>query len=281
MDSDADDDSIRHRPSSLLEHINAATRTTIIGGGTSTSPYGNYHDDKDEERHQAAGYPPQAQDPFLDAGRAETPSDIMAGAVTEDMARPAHARYSFDGAGEGELALSAGTEIEVLDDRDHACVLPDTSPSSRSYLSFLSLAGGMLEILEQAGKVSFLLPTCIEGVLKSGLFFTSSFSVCDSAALFAAPFSLLILCLLSLIFSVAFVQSFPSTRTIHPVFHGGTMCSDTQNNRCHLCHGSLHDRLRGVPVHWRVALQKMSVMKDKLLVHILVHRKNEGSLTGL
>jgi hypothetical protein len=64
-------------------------------------------------------YPPQQQDPFaVDGGRPETPDGALV--VTEDMRRPAHARYSFDGAGEGELALSAGSEVEVLDDRDHA-----------------------------------------------------------------------------------------------------------------------------------------------------------------
>jgi hypothetical protein len=32
VDQEGDDDSLHHRPSSLLEHINAATRNTIIGG---------------------------------------------------------------------------------------------------------------------------------------------------------------------------------------------------------------------------------------------------------
>jgi hypothetical protein len=41
-------------------------------------------------------------------------------AADDETSRPAHARYSFDGAGEGELALTAGLEVEVLDDRDAA-----------------------------------------------------------------------------------------------------------------------------------------------------------------
>ncbi|KAF9562785.1 hypothetical protein CPC08DRAFT_362723 [Agrocybe pediades] len=113
-----DDDS--HRPSSLLEHINAATRTTIVG----TSPFSNsnYNSEKEE---QAMGSPHGEQDPFgsVDASnymRAETPSDAVGGMLAEERSRPAHARYSFDGTGEGELPMSSGAEIEVLDDRDHA-----------------------------------------------------------------------------------------------------------------------------------------------------------------
>jgi Cortical protein marker for cell polarity len=110
-----DDDSAHHRPSSLLEHINAATRTTILG----TSPFGNINTEKAEGRPVK-----EAHDPFgPDASnyiRAETPSDAVGGLMTEETSRPAHARYSFDGAGEGELPISTGAEVEVLDDRDPA-----------------------------------------------------------------------------------------------------------------------------------------------------------------
>lgn len=111
-----DDDSTHHRPSSLLEHINAATRTTIIGA----SPF-NTSGEKEEEKIAR-----DVHDPFgPDASnymRAETPSDAVGGMMAEETSRPAHARYSFDGAGEGELAISAGAQIEVLDDRDHEYV---------------------------------------------------------------------------------------------------------------------------------------------------------------
>lgn len=40
----------------------------------------------------------------------------------EEASRPAHARYSFDATGEGELPMSAGQEIEILDDGDPAYV---------------------------------------------------------------------------------------------------------------------------------------------------------------
>lgn len=114
---DEDDDSAHHRPSSLLEHINAATRTTILGAGA--SPFSNYSPEKEEEKSRT---PPE--DPFgPDASnymRAETPSDAVGGMLAEETSRPAHARYSFDGTGEGELPISAGAEVEVLDDRDPA-----------------------------------------------------------------------------------------------------------------------------------------------------------------
>ncbi|KAF5326160.1 hypothetical protein D9611_000155 [Ephemerocybe angulata] len=112
-----EDDSTHHRPSSLLEHINAATRTTILG---TTSPYSNDYSDKDEDRAGKS----DVHDPFAaDASnyvRAETPSEAAGGMLQEETSRPAHARYSFDGTGEGELPISAGVELEVLDDRDPA-----------------------------------------------------------------------------------------------------------------------------------------------------------------
>lgn len=106
----------------MLEHINAATRTTILG----SSPFSNYNVDKETEK--AAGGTSD-HDPFApDASnyvRAETPSDAVGGLLAEEMSRPAHARYSFDGTGEGELPISAGAEVEVLDDRDPAyAILP-------------------------------------------------------------------------------------------------------------------------------------------------------------
>lgn len=120
---DDDDDSIHHRPSSLLDHINAATRNTIMG---TPSPFG-FNGEKDGAL-AAKGLSPDL-DPFAADGsnylRAETPSDAVAGgilAAEEETSRPAHARYSFDGTGEGELALTAGLEVEILDDRDSACV---------------------------------------------------------------------------------------------------------------------------------------------------------------
>ncbi|THH30948.1 hypothetical protein EUX98_g3263 [Antrodiella citrinella] len=119
-----DDDDSGHRPSSLLEHINAATRSTIMAG---QSPFAGMNSEKDADTTVAAGSRVGANsDPFGPDGsnfaRAETPSDAIVGGLAneEDMSRPAHARYSFDGAGEGELPLAQGQEIEVLDDGDTA-----------------------------------------------------------------------------------------------------------------------------------------------------------------
>ncbi|KAF8629215.1 hypothetical protein AX17_005799 [Amanita inopinata Kibby_2008] len=113
---DDDDSSLRHRPSSLLEHINAATRTTILGN----SPFSNYNPEKEEKTNREGSdhdpYGPDASNYV----RAETPSDAMGGMAPEEVSRPAHARYSFDGAGEGELPMSSGAELEILDDRDHS-----------------------------------------------------------------------------------------------------------------------------------------------------------------
>jgi hypothetical protein len=113
--AEEDDDSTQHRPSSLLEHINAATRSTILG----TSPYSDFNAEKEEKSSRDGN-----QDPFgPDASnylRAETPSDAVGGLLPEETSRIAHVRYDFVPDGEGELPLQAGAEIEVLDDKDHA-----------------------------------------------------------------------------------------------------------------------------------------------------------------
>jgi len=122
-DLDEDDNSSHHRPSSLLEHINVATRTTILGA---QNPFINHSQQKPGEKATTRAVGPGDPDIFgPDASnyvRAETPSDAVGGilAAEEESSRPAHARYSFDGTGEGELPLSAGMEVEVLDDRDAA-----------------------------------------------------------------------------------------------------------------------------------------------------------------
>ncbi|KAF8325204.1 cortical protein marker for cell polarity-domain-containing protein [Cantharellus anzutake] len=108
------------RPSSLLEHVNAATRSAIIGNAAlaeTTSP--------EDDRRQAPsrgseeyGTTEQDHDGWR---RAETPA-VPAGADydQEEEGRLAHVRYSFEGQGEGELPLETGTELLVLDDRDAA-----------------------------------------------------------------------------------------------------------------------------------------------------------------
>ena len=125
---DDDDDSTKHRPSSLLAHINAAATSATILGGKGQGVSG----DKEATAAGAAaiaadaGASSSGHDPLSgpDASnylRAETPSDAFGGGlVGEETGRPAHARYSFDGSGEGEMALVVGQELEILDDRDHS-----------------------------------------------------------------------------------------------------------------------------------------------------------------
>ncbi|TFY65748.1 hypothetical protein EVG20_g5344 [Dentipellis fragilis] len=121
---DDDDSSAHQRPSSLLAHINAATRTTILG---SQSPFNQFNAEKEEAAGAGGGASSVGHgDPFSgpDASnylRAETPSDAIVGmGMEDDQGRPARARYSFDGSGEGEMPLAVGQEVEVLDDRDHS-----------------------------------------------------------------------------------------------------------------------------------------------------------------
>jgi hypothetical protein len=116
-----DDDSTEHRPSSLLEHINAAT-TSILG---SQSPHHNVSGEKEGAAADAGasstGHDLLSGPDASNYVRAETPSDAFGGGLgSEETGRPAHARYSFDGAGEGELSLVVGQELEILDDHDHS-----------------------------------------------------------------------------------------------------------------------------------------------------------------
>jgi len=114
---DDDDSSSMHHPSSLLAHINEATRKTILGGDHDDPFHGG---EKAVAAGMAAGALHGSDDYHDDDGyrRAETPA--VGGVYADDSNRPAHARYSFEGSGPGELAVSAGAELIVLDDRDPA-----------------------------------------------------------------------------------------------------------------------------------------------------------------
>ncbi|KAG9052836.1 hypothetical protein FS842_009172 [Serendipita sp. 407] len=115
-----DDDSVR--PSSLLAHVNAAARNTILG-----TPKNDYYVHKGEDtivddhaRPSTAGSQPAA----AMAGGAVTAAgehNALTPVTTtdeHDVNRPAHARYSFDGTGEGELPLTSGQQVVVLNDQD-------------------------------------------------------------------------------------------------------------------------------------------------------------------
>jgi len=108
--AEEDDDSAHHRPSSLLEHINAATRTTILGHYSSEKEEktsSGSHNDSDHFGPDASNYV-----------RSKTPSDAQGGIMSEGVSRFAHARYSFDGNGDGELPVKAGDEVQVIDGSD-------------------------------------------------------------------------------------------------------------------------------------------------------------------
>lgn len=143
-----DDDSTHQRPSSLLEHINAATRTAIVGGAT--SPFDDLKNEKPAEGMAHAEpdvFAAQDGDNFV---RSETPSDVLHGTASGRIAR---ARYSFDGKAEGELPLSEGASLEILDDGDQKYV-----PSSRLLACFLTASfavGGMHGTSTLAKKVLY------------------------------------------------------------------------------------------------------------------------------
>jgi hypothetical protein len=140
-----DDDSMRgsgRGPSSLLEHINAATHRTILGAG-SVSPYGSVARKQVSPENTAMSH---GDDPFgapttegghagavaagaaAGAGAAAVGAGETAGAGAaaaesaddEIPGRQTHVRYSFDGTGEGELQLAQGMQVEVLDSHDPA-----------------------------------------------------------------------------------------------------------------------------------------------------------------
>lgn len=118
-----------HRPSSLLAHINAATRNTILMP-KDADPFA----DTEVARHKAEETAVDPTDQLH--ARSESMSHegtLAAGAVApllsgtqspvttvdeDDVNRPAQSRFSFDGAGEGELPLKAGQDVIVLNDQD-------------------------------------------------------------------------------------------------------------------------------------------------------------------
>lgn len=125
-----DDDMDSQRPSSLLAHINAATRNTIF-----------MPKDMDVFANEgAAGHRAEetAVDPTdqthvfrSDSMSHEGTLGVGAGAALlsgsqspvttvdeDDVNRPAQARHSFEGHGEGELPLKSGQEVIILNDQD-------------------------------------------------------------------------------------------------------------------------------------------------------------------
>ena len=103
------EDESLHRPSSLLAHINAATRDAIIGVGMEKGDDRGVSPTTDDHDHHH---------PYIRA--VDTPVDAAPGALHVDggEGRPTHVRYSFEGDGQGELPVSTGQQVIVLDDQD-------------------------------------------------------------------------------------------------------------------------------------------------------------------
>ena len=196
VDQDEDDDSMHQRPSSLLAHVNAATRTTILGA---TSPFSQYNPEKEEESTgQRSGgdnvdvFGPDASNYV----RAETPSDAIG--VGGEVGRPAHARYSFEASGEGELALTAGMELEILDDSDQAYVLRFSL--ARSVVTDFPPVGGLFETRGQTKRELYLRHICTNFTCPTHSPPVSSFVRCVFLALsFSLPRSYLSHCSLLLV----------------------------------------------------------------------------------
>jgi len=110
-----EDDNSLHRPSSLLAHINAATRDTIMGVAADEA----FAQAKGDDHGQSPAS--DEHHPYIRAQ--DTPIDAAPGVLHadgEDISRPTYVRYSFDGDGEGELPVSSGQHVVILDDRDPA-----------------------------------------------------------------------------------------------------------------------------------------------------------------
>ncbi|KAJ1304739.1 hypothetical protein OPQ81_005877 [Rhizoctonia solani] len=109
VDQETDDDSLHHRPSSLLEHINAATRNTIIGSAAGGVFPGS---EKAVTPDPTDGTHPGDDEDGMGTGQAYNDPD--------GEGRITRARYSFVPSGDGELPLDEGAQVVVLDDRDPA-----------------------------------------------------------------------------------------------------------------------------------------------------------------
>ncbi|KAF8320722.1 hypothetical protein DL93DRAFT_2215739 [Clavulina sp. PMI_390] len=137
MFAEEDDASVQEGPSSMLEHINAATRSTFMnpgslgtaaGAGALAAAAGTKRQSTEDRGTWAAGASTEGGHTDADGWRrTETPATAAGAGIVgtghepeEEVGRPAFARYSFDGEGEGELPLQTGVQLAVLDDRDPA-----------------------------------------------------------------------------------------------------------------------------------------------------------------
>jgi hypothetical protein len=102
-----------------LAHVNAAARNTILG-----TPKNDYYHHKGEDtivddqvRPSTAGSHGAAAAAAVAAAEHNALTPVTT-TDEHDVNRPAQARYSFDGSGEGELPLRSGQQVLVLNDQD-------------------------------------------------------------------------------------------------------------------------------------------------------------------
>ena len=128
-DYDDDMDSLQ-RPSSLLAHINAATRNTIfmpkdMEVSSNAEVAGHKAEetafDPTDQAHGLRGDSISHEGTLAGGAGAALISGTQSPVTTVDegdVNRPAHARHSFEGGGQGELPLKTGQNVIVLNDQD-------------------------------------------------------------------------------------------------------------------------------------------------------------------
>ena len=125
-DYDDDMDSFQ-RPSSLLAHINAATRNTIfmpkdmeissnaeIAGHKAEETAVDHTDHSHALRGDSISHEGTLAPAALISGTQSPVTTVD----EDDVNRPAQARHSFEGDGQGELPLKTGQDVIVLNDQD-------------------------------------------------------------------------------------------------------------------------------------------------------------------
>lgn len=125
-DYDDDMDSLQ-RPSSLLAHINAATRNTIFMPKdmdiSSNADIAGHKVEETAVDHTDHSHAPRGDSISHEGTLA--PAALISGTQSpvttvdeDDVNRPAQARHSFEGDGQGELPLKTGQDVIVLNDQD-------------------------------------------------------------------------------------------------------------------------------------------------------------------
>lgn len=122
---DDDMDSLQ-RPSSLLAHINAATRNTIFMPkdmeiSSNAEVVGHKAEETAVDPTDLRGYSISHEGTLAAGAGVALISGSQSPVTTvddHDVNRPAQARHSFEGDGEGELPLKTGQDVIILNNQD-------------------------------------------------------------------------------------------------------------------------------------------------------------------